>query len=78
MTLKASPRWKEELVVTDEAGRTHVFDCGWGVDPPVVYVPSAQDWTGHVPESLAQRRDEVLDALRRTGHVLKEDLFSSD
>jgi hypothetical protein len=75
MALSATPEWKEQLIVKDEEGRTFTFDCGWGVTPSVAYVPSAADWRRCVPAWLADRRDEVIQAMERTGHVVHEDSY---
>jgi len=65
-------RWKEEVVYW-ESGHGYVLEAGWGVDPPVLYVPSAALWDDVVPAWLSGRRAEVLDRLvRRSGHVVKE------
>lgn len=65
-------RWKE-VVVYWEGERGYLFDAGWGVDPRVLYVPSAEAWPDAVPDWMRERRDEVLERLRRhSGHVLDE------
>lgn len=38
MGLKAECRWKEELIVIDEEGRSFCFETGWGANPPVAYL----------------------------------------
>ena len=63
-------QWKEELVVSDEQGRSFCFSCGWGVEPPVAYVPA--DWPGSVPDWLRDRRGEVLAVMESLGHVVRE------
>ena len=73
MTLNATPKWKEELIVTDEEGNEHSFDCGWGVSPPVPYIPSASAWPTAVPHWLRCRRDEVIEAMQRASHVVADD-----
>ena len=72
MALIASPQWKEELIITDESGRAFTFDCGWGVTPPVAYVPAVVDWAKCVPTWLHERRDEAIAAMKLTGHVVKD------
>lgn len=72
MALVATARWKEEVVVEDEERRAFVFDCGWGVDPPIAYVPAVEDWSACVPAWLHDRREEVLQVLLRTSHVVHE------
>lgn len=72
MTLVATAKWKEELVITDESGRTFGFDCGWGVAPPVAYLPGLAEWARSVPPWLCDRRDEVVAAMRLSGHVVED------
>lgn len=67
--------WKERLVY-EEDGRTYEFDCGWGVTPRVVYVPSAAYWPKATPAWMRDRRDEILDRLRHGmggRYVVEED-----
>ena len=67
-----APRWKEEVVYTE--AEHHVFYCGWGIQPPVLYVPSAADWDRVMPPFLRGRRELILDRLRQySGHVLEEE-----
>jgi hypothetical protein len=73
MGLTAETHWKEELVVSDEEGRSFLFNCGWGVSPPVAYVPSAADWGRCVPSWLQDRRDEVIAVMKTLNHVVDED-----
>jgi hypothetical protein len=72
MTLVASARWKEQLIITDENGCAFTFDCGWGVTPPVAYVPGPAEWAPSVPPWLRDRRSEVIAAMELTGHVVKD------
>jgi hypothetical protein len=73
MSLSAEIRWKEELLASDEERRVFVFDCGWGGDPLVVYVPSVEDWHRCVPSWLHDRRDEVIAAMKKTlNHTVRE------
>ena len=65
-------RWKEEVVYWED-GQGFLLDAGWGVDPPVLYVPAAARWDVAVPSWLRGRRDEVLARLREhSGHDLVE------
>jgi hypothetical protein len=41
------------------------FDCGWGVNPYVVYLPDGHLWDEVVPAWLVGRRAEVAERLRR-------------
>lgn len=68
--LIATPRWKEALILTDESGRTFTFDCGWGVTPPVVCVPSEAEWCACVPAWLHDRRNDAIVALQAAGHAV--------
>jgi hypothetical protein len=76
LALVATARWKEEVVVEDEERRTFVFDCGWGVDPPIAYVPALEDWSTCVPGWLRDRREEVLQVLLSTSHVVSRRALS--
>ncbi|MGD0808716.1 MAG: hypothetical protein ABSA91_03300 [Acidimicrobiales bacterium] len=65
-------RWKEEVIYW-EGDRGFVFDGGWGVSPPVTYVPTPELWDEVVPSWMKGRRDEVVARLRaHPGHVLAE------
>jgi hypothetical protein len=72
MALTARAEWKETIFITDEEGHTLQFDCAWGVDPPVAYIPSASHWQNHAPLWIRDRRDEVIEAMAKEGHVVKE------
>jgi len=76
MALSANPQWKEEMVITDEERRSFIFECGWGADPPVAYVPAQDEWAQCVPDWLAERREEVIQAMRGTGHRVKESAYA--
>ena len=65
-------RWKEEVIYW-EGSAGYRLDGGWGVSPPVLYVPSATIWDEVVPVWLRGRHDEVVARLRAYGeHVLEE------
>ncbi len=76
MALTGVAEWKEIVVISDEQGRTYVVSCGWGVEPPVAYIPAAAAWRAQVPDWLHDRRDEVIAALESLGHVVQDDLVS--
>ena len=57
MALTGSTHWKEEFHIHDENDRTFCFSCGWGVEPPVAYLPSEADWQRCTPVWLHDRRD---------------------
>ncbi len=71
MTLRGHTQWKEELIVTDEDGESFCFGCGWGVEPPVAYLPAAADWRRCVPAFLGDRRDEVIGVMESLNHVVR-------
>ena len=56
--------WKENVVYW-EGERGVRFDAGWGVEPPVLYIPSPEVWDDAVPEWLVGRYAEVHDRLVR-------------
>lgn len=70
--LTGHAEWKEILTVTDEDGESFVFSCGWGVEPPVAYVPAEADWRRCMPAWLHGRRDEVIALMVSMGHVVHE------
>ncbi len=71
-------RWKEEVLYWE--GRRGVsFAAGWGVTPPVVYVPTAEAWDASTPDWLHGRRDEVVARLvERSGHRVEDDTVPPD
>ncbi|GAA4561526.1 hypothetical protein [Planotetraspora kaengkrachanensis] len=72
MTYEIAYRWKELLVYT-EGSRKFNFDCGWGVHPPVVYVPTQEIWDQVTPSWMHGRRSEILDRIGRDSrHVIEE------
>lgn len=61
-------RWKE-TVFYREGGDEFVFDGGWGVKPPVLYVPSPDEWDDSTPPWMHGRRDIIVERLaQETGH----------
>jgi len=72
MVLTGSTHWKEEFHIHDENDRTFCFSCGWGVEPPVAYIPSEADWQRCTPVWLHDRRDEVVEVMKRHQHVVEE------
>jgi hypothetical protein len=67
-------RWKEEVIYW-EGDHGFRFDAGWGVDPSVLYVPSAGIWQEVMPAWLRDRRDVVVARLQQhSEHVLQEDI----
>ena len=70
--LTGREEWKEILIVTDEDDHSFVFHCGWGVTPPVAYLPAEADWRRCTPGWLHARRDEVTAVMESMGHVLDE------
>jgi hypothetical protein len=52
-------RWKEQVYYW-EGCRGLLLDGGWGVQPPVTYVPSAAIWDSVVPVWARGRRETIL------------------
>ena len=73
--LTGEAEWKEILTVTDEDGRSFTFYCGWGVEPPVAYVPAEADWGRTMPGWLHERRADVITLLESMGHVVDEGTY---
>lgn len=70
-------RWKE-LLIYREGDHEHVFGAGWGVDPPSVTVPAAEDWDQVMPAWLRGRRTEILARLQDPGGHVPYVLPSAD
>jgi hypothetical protein len=69
---RVESRWREEVVYW-EGSRGVVFDAGWGVKPPILYVPTQSVWDEAVPPWLRGRSTEVIARLREhSGHVVEE------
>ena len=65
-------RWTEEAVYW-EGGHGFVMDLGWGVEPPVLYVPSAGLWDRVVPPCRLGRRAGVLSRLaQHSKHAVQD------
>ena len=73
MTLKSHEEWKEIIVITDEDGNDYVVSCGWGVEPPVAYIPAASVWKDKTPAWLHHRRDEVVERLEMHKHIVEDE-----
>ncbi len=72
-TYSVKAKWKEEVVYR-EGDQSIVFDAGWGVEPPVLYVPSEWAWDLSTPAWLHGRRAEVVARLERDSrHVIAID-----
>lgn len=56
---EVEPRWKEEVVYW-EGSEGFVFDAGWGVDPPVLYVPYPEEWDAVTAAWMTGRREEIV------------------
>ncbi|WP_439591273.1 hypothetical protein [Microbacterium sp.] len=66
------PRWKERVLYR-EGDRVFDFDGGWGVAPPALYVPPAQEWDAMTPPWMHGRRAEIVARLaEETGHTIVE------
>ena len=72
MALTGAAEWKEIIVVSDEEGRAYVVNCGWGVEPPSAYIPSAANWQRDVPAWLHDRRYEMIALLRAMQHIVHD------
>lgn len=70
--LTGRAEWKEIIIVTDEEGQSFTFSCGWGVEPPVAYIPAEADWQRSMPPWLHGRRTEVIALLEWMGHIVDE------
>lgn len=66
-------RWKEQLIYWED-DQGFLFEAGWGVDPPTLYVPVPAVWDLVTPPWLHGRREEVVARLvAHGGHVLEDD-----
>lgn len=73
-TFRVESRWREEVVYW-EGEHGYLLDAGWGVEPPVLYVPSASMWDEVVPDWMRGRRSAIVGGLEaKSGHVLAEDI----
>lgn len=67
-------RWKEETVYW-EGQQGFLFDGGWGVEPPVLYVPASDIWSEVMPEWLRLDGAEVVARLAGfSGHRVVDDV----
>jgi len=67
-------KWREQMVYED-SGRFLVFEAPMGVSPHNVYVPTTEIWRDKVPDWAADKRDDVLAAIRAVegvGQVVEE------
>jgi hypothetical protein len=70
-------RWKEQVVYW-EGDWGFLFDAGWGVEPPVLYIPAPDIWAEVMPGWCRERRDEVVARLRdHSNHVLNDDVHGA-
>lgn len=63
MLFEFGEQWKERLVYRED-GKEFSFDGAWGVEPHIVYVPTADYWRRATPEWMRDRRAEVLARFR--------------
>jgi hypothetical protein len=69
----------KEMLTYWEGKDGFVFECAWGVTPPVVFVPSERSWDSQVPPYLVGRRAEVVDRLAKyTSHIVETATFKYD
>lgn len=73
MALKSQEQWKEIIIITDELDNSYVVNCGWGVEPPVAYIPAASVWKEKTPPWLHDRRDEVVERLKLHKHLIEDE-----
>jgi hypothetical protein len=73
--LSGHEEWKEIITVTDEDGQSFTFSCGWGVEPPVAYIPAEADWRRSMPPWLHERRGEVITLLESMRHVVDDGTY---
>ncbi|NUP18476.1 MAG: hypothetical protein HOZ81_20795 [Streptomyces sp.] len=75
MSFSIREEWKERIVYREE-GASFTFDCAWGVEPFVLFVPSPEYWPRATPAWMHNRRDEILGRLREfvgARYVIEED-----
>ncbi len=72
MALTGYTQWKEQLFIRNEDGKEFLFDCGWGVEPPVAYLPAASDWRRCTPSWLHKQRQEVIAVMQHHGHRVED------
>lgn len=66
--------WKETVHYW-EGPRGYSFEAGWGVEPPVLYVPAPGLWDACVPEWMHGRRDLIVARLdAHSGHTVVDSM----
>jgi hypothetical protein len=64
----------KEMLEYWEGDHGYVFDCAWGVNPGILFVPPASIWDQSVPPWMRGRRDVLVERLReRSGHKVVDD-----
>jgi hypothetical protein len=63
---------EREMLAYWEGDDGYLFHGGWGVEPPVLAVPSEAAWDEVTPGWLHGRREEVLARLHEIGNQLHE------
>lgn len=63
-----------ETIEYREGDIAFCFDAGWGVRPPVLEVPTEQEWREWVPVPFRERREEIVERVAVAavvrGHVI--------
>lgn len=68
----------KELFEYREGDAHYFFGAGWGVKPPVLYVPRAEMWDQVMPEQFRGRREQILERLLRFRETRRHVLEVSD
>lgn len=68
----------KELFEYREGDAAYIFDAGWGVQPPMLYVPRAEVWDRVMPAQFRGRRDQIVERLLRSRHVRGHVVEDSD
>ncbi len=65
----------KEMIEYREGEVAFVFDAGWGVRPPVLYVPRPEAWDRVMPLEFRGRREQIVERLNRScfvrGHIFE-------
>jgi hypothetical protein len=62
-------RTREDFIYW-EGDKGFWFETGWGVEPPIILVPSAEQWLAVMPTWMRDHRDLILERIERdSGHV---------
>ena len=67
-----------EMIEYREGEVAFVFIAGWGVKPPVLYVPRPDAWERVMPAKFRGRREQIVERLKRDWYVRSHVLEDSD